>query len=160
MYRSPAGLKIMLLATLPNLNDHARVTWTMRHNPGTTGQNPVATTVPDADFEAVCDCAAALCLESLAAKFIQVGDSTMGADAVNYRTKAQEYQSLAKSLRKRYDDHVGIQEGAAGGTGSGQAAAISVGSMFENMGPGVPRLTHRRPRSLNTFASAAPPESA
>src|SRR5260370_1269489 len=55
LYRTPAGLKIALTSMVPQAADTLRVTWTVRHIPGTSGGSPVATTVPDADFEAVCD---------------------------------------------------------------------------------------------------------
>ena len=81
---------------------------------------------------------------SLAAKYAQTRDPSIGADAVNYRTKSQEYLGLGKALRKRYDDHVGIEDGSAG---AGAAAAqIAIGGTFELMGVGIDRLTHRRPR--------------
>jgi hypothetical protein len=147
MYRSPAGLKIRLRLTTPATGDKIRVTWTLRHSPGTTGQSPVPTTVPDADFEAVSDYAASLAAEALQAIYTQTGDSTISADSVNYRSKAQEYASLAKSLRKRYEDHVGIEESGSGGSGSSTSGpAIAIGSLYEKMGSGVDRLTHRRPR--------------
>ncbi len=148
MYRSPSGLKIRLLVTVPNQGENIRVLWTLRHTPGTSGQNPVNTTIPDADFEAVCDLASALCAEALAATYAQTRDASISADAVNYRTKGQEYLALAKALRARYDAHVGIEEGSGTGAsgGSTQAAAAAVGNLYEQMGSGVDRLTHRRPR--------------
>src|SRR5579884_217934 len=146
MYRAPAGLKILLLLMIAQQSDTLRLTWTCRHSAGgPSSANPViSTTVPDADFEAVCDLAAALCFEALAAFYAQTRDPSIGADAVNYRTKSQEYLSLAKPLRKRYDDHVGVVDGDSGTSASG--AAIAIGGMYEVMGSGIDRLTHRRPR--------------
>jgi hypothetical protein len=150
LYRSPSGVKIRMLASVPSAQDVIRVAWTVRHSPGTTGQNPIPTTVPDADFEAVCDYAASLCLEALAARYAQTGDSTINADTVNYRSKSQEYSSLAKALRKRYDDHIGINEGGTGGSqaqgSSSQAAAIAIGNLWQTQGSGADRLTHKRGR--------------
>jgi hypothetical protein len=147
LYRSPSGLKIRMLGSTPSSSDTIRVTWTVRHNPGTTGQSPIPTTVPDADFEAVCDYAASLAAEALQAIYAQTGDASVNADSVNYRSKGQEYASLAKALRKRYDDHIGIQAGGTGGGNESAAgASIATGSMFQNQGSGVDRITHRRPR--------------
>lgn len=147
LYRSPAGLKIRILGTTPSSTDTIRVAWTVRHSPGTTGQNPVATTVPDADFDAVCDYAASLAAEALQAIYAQTGDASISADSVNYRSKGQEYSYLAKALRKRYDDHIGIKDAGSGsGNESSAGAAIASGSMFQTQGSGVDRLTHRRPR--------------
>ena len=146
MYRKPTGLKIRLLVTVPNAGESIRVEWTLRHTPGTSGQQAVNTTIPDADFEAVCDLAAALCCEALAATYAQTRDATISADAVNYRTKSQEYLALATALRARYEGHVGIEEGTGASAGGNQPPAIAVGSMYEVQGSGVERLTHRRPR--------------
>jgi hypothetical protein len=145
MYRQPTGLVILLSgSTIPGNGELVRVTWTVRHIPGTSGQSAVNTTIPDADFEAVCDLASALCCEQLAAIYAQTRDPSISADAVNYRTKSQEYIGLAKALRQRYFDHIGIEEGqSAGGPAGG---VIAIGSMHEDMGSGVSRLTHRRPR--------------
>lgn len=138
MYRSPSALKILLLETTPTNLEKLRVTWTARHNAD-------GSTVYGGDFDAVCDYAASLSFEALAALKTQSGDPTILADAVNYRTKGQEYLALAKALRKRYFDHIGIEDsGAAGGVSAGPALAI--GDMDLNMGSGVDRLTHRRPR--------------
>jgi hypothetical protein len=118
-----------------------RVTWTCRHTAPTVS---VDSTIPDADFEAVCDYAGALCCEALAARYAQTNDSTIQADAVNYRTKSQEYLGIAKALRKRYDEQVGIQEGGTGPGGGTVPGALAVGDMELKQGSGVERLTHRR----------------
>jgi hypothetical protein len=144
LYRTPAGVKIALTSMVPQTSDTLRVTWTCRHTAPTAS---VDSTIPDADSEAVCDYAAALCCEALAARYAQTSDSTIGADAVNYRTKSQEYLAMAKALRKRYDDHIGIEESGSGASGgSPTAGAIAIGDMNLTQGSGVDRLTHRRPR--------------
>jgi hypothetical protein len=64
----------------------------------------------------------------------------MGADTVNYRSKSQEYLTLAKAKRKLYYNHLGIDETPAGVE---DKAAISIGSMRNIMGTaGVDRLVH------------------
>lgn len=108
------------------------------------GVSTVATTIPDSDFEACSDLAAAICAEKLAAIYAQTRDPSIAADVVNYRTKSQEYLALAKALRQRYFDHIGIEEdGKGSGAGPG---AIAIGDMELRQGSGVDRLTHRRPR--------------
>jgi hypothetical protein len=145
IYRTPTGLKLALNSLVPATTDTLRVTWTVRHNPGTTGAQAVATTVPDADFEAVCDLAASFCCDKLSAVYARTNDPSIQADTVNYRSKAQEYASIAKQFKKRYDDHIGIEDSGAGG-GSPTAGAIAIGDMNLTQGSGVDRLTHRRPR--------------
>jgi hypothetical protein len=132
-YRSPSGLQIMLLGTSPSVSDQVRIGWTARHKSD-------GSTVPDADFEAVCDYAAALCYEALAGIYAQTGDPTLSADTVSYRTKSQEYLGLAKAARKRYFDHLGVDDTAGVNVGP----AIATGSIHENLGVGLDRLTHRK----------------
>jgi hypothetical protein len=143
MYRTPTAQKILLLSSVPNNTELVRVSWTQRHITGNAiavgQQGAIATSVPDADFEAVCDLAAALCAEKLAASYAQSRDASITADSVNNLTKSQEYLKLATALRKRYDNHVGSDEE----TGK-QGPAIAMGDMELKQGSGVDRLTHRR----------------
>jgi len=134
LYRTPSGLKIMLISETPASTDTLRVTWTARHKDD-------GSTIPDPDFEAVCDYAAALCYEALAGIYAQTGDPTLAADAVNYRTKSQEYLGLANALRKRYYQHLGIDPSDAG---TGVGPAIATGSLYETQGSGLDRMTHPR----------------
>jgi len=132
LYRDPSTLKIMLLSATPAASDTLRVTWTTRHkNDGST--------VPDPDFEAVCDYAAALCYEALAGTYVQTGDATIMADSVNYRTKNQEAMSMAKAAKKRYFNHLGIPEDDKGVE---VGPAIATGSIHEALGVGLDRMTH------------------
>lgn len=138
LYRNPppTGLVVRMLPTIPNAGDDVRITWTARHkNDGST--------VYDADFEAVCDFAASLCLEALANIYAQTGDASIAADTVNYRTKSQEYLGLAKAARQRYYNHMGIDDPTQG---SQQGGVIAIGSQHEELGGllGIDRLTHPR----------------
>ncbi len=137
MYQSPSGWNIRFLVDVPLTTEKVRVTWTARHTSD-------GSTVPLPDFDAVCDFAASMCCERLAAIYAQTGDNSIGADIVNYRTKGQEYLALAKAARKRYFNHLGLSEDA--GESGISAPALSIGDMNLMMGPGVDRLTHRRPR--------------
>jgi hypothetical protein len=142
LYRTPTGLKIQLSSITPAATDNVRVTWTCRHTAPTSS---VDSTIPDADFEAVCDYAGALCCEAMAGKYAQTRDPSISADAVNYRSKSQEYLGLANAMRKRYASHVDIPDAGAGkGGGSGVAGAIAVGDMELDLQAGIQRLTHRR----------------
>lgn len=132
-YRTPNALKIRLVDAAPAAIENLRVTFTARHKSD-------GSTVRDADFEAVCDYAAALCFEALAAAYVQVGDASIAADSVNYRTKSQEYLSLAKGARKRYLDHMGITDGSS--NDAVVRPAIATGELDQLGGGGVDRLTH------------------
>jgi len=133
MYRTPAGMKIMMISTAPQATDTVRLTWSARH----LGDG---SSVPDPDFEAVCDYAAGLCYEALAGIYAQTGDATIMADSVNYRTKSQEYVGLAKAAKKRYFDHVGVDDSKGVEVGP----AIATGSIHESLIGGFDRMTHRK----------------
>jgi hypothetical protein len=135
LYRTPDGYKIMLTADSPNAADNLRVIWTAQH--ATDGS-----TVPDCDFNALVDLSAALAAEQLATIYAQTSDPTMSADVVNYRSKSQEYQGLAKMLRKRYYNHLGVDESATGD--AEQRPALAVGQQYLEMQSGVDRLIHQR----------------
>jgi hypothetical protein len=132
-YRDPSALKIMLMAVTPSGSDTLRITWTARHKSD-------GSTVSDADFEAVCDYAAALGYDALAGIYAQTGDPTIAADTVSYRTKSQEYAGLAKAARQRYYSHMNIDPTAGNDVGP----AIATGSIHETLGVGLDRLTHRK----------------
>lgn len=132
MYRDPSALRILMTSQSPSVGENVRVTWTARHKDD-------GSTVPDYDFEAVCDFAAALCLEALAKTYAQTGDPTIMADSVNYRTKSQEYLSLSKAVQKRYFDHLGVSQNP---DTPQVGPALANGSVHETLSPGLDRLTH------------------
>lgn len=136
VYRSPSGYQLQLLSFVPQPGDFVRVTWTCQHSPD-------GSTVYPGDFYAVCDFAASLCLQSMASSAAQLGDSTIGADTVNYRAKSQEYLTLAKEARRKYFSHFGVDENDKGE--AQDAPAISTGSLHNIMSSaGVDRLVHSR----------------
>jgi len=47
----------------------------------------------------------------LATYYAQSGDSSIGADSVDHKSKAKEYAARAKAYRTIYFDHLGIAEG-------------------------------------------------
>lgn len=132
LYKSPTGTLIMLLDTQPSIGESLRVVWTARHADD-------GSTVPDQDFEAVCDYAAGLCFDALAASYAQTGDPTIAADSVNYRTKSQEYLGLGRAAKQRYFDHLGISSSP---TSTGVGPALASGNLHEELTAGVDRVTH------------------
>jgi len=133
IYRTPGQAdSILLNFDSPSADEMARVTWTARHLID-------GSTVPDRDFFAVVDYAASLAADWLATYYVGVGDPTIGADVVNYRSKSQEMLSVSKALRKRYFSHMGIEEGASG---EDQKPAFSLGNQYLEQNSGVARLIH------------------
>lgn len=101
LYRGPAGLRLRLLTAKPASTETVRVTYTIPHSEDS---------VPSPDLEAVANLAASVCLRQLAAAFGQTSDSTISADVVNYRSKADEFRRLADSFEALYKHHLGIRD--------------------------------------------------
>lgn len=133
VYRAPTGYTLLLDFDTPGEDESIRVTWTARHLID-------GSTVPDKDFFAVVDYAASLAADWLSSFYVGTGDPTMSVDVVNYRSKSQEMASVAKALRKRYFNHMGVEEGT---TGEAEVApAFALGNQFLEQNSGVDRLVH------------------
>lgn len=100
------------------------------------GTATLESTVPDADFDAVSNLAASLAFDQLAALKVQSGDPTISADAVEYRSKSDQYRSMAKEHLRLYNQHLG--KGAEVGAASGTK------NLDVDLSVGWDRLTHPR----------------
>ena len=61
---------------------------------------------------------------------------------VQYRSKSAEMLAVAKALRKRYYNHMGVEEGATGEDEVGPA--FSLGNQYLEQNSGVDRLVHNK----------------
>lgn len=139
VYRTPGQPeRILLDFAAPGPGEFLRVTWTARHLID-------GSTVPDRDFFAIVDYIGSMAAEYLASYYVGTGDASMNVDVVNYRSKSQEMLSVAKALRRRYYNHMGIEEGANGGAAEVGAAA-ALGNQYLEQGSGVDRLLHGKGR--------------
>lgn len=86
---------------------------------GMRTMNAVAasTTVLDGDYTAFCDLAASLCADSISAKYARTSEPAFNADAVNFRTRSQEWQTVAKVLWTAWERGMGLSGGGADGAG-------------------------------------------
>src|SRR5581483_11746486 len=134
LYKKPTGLVLRLFNDTPSSAQSVRVSYTIRHS-----VDDSAGTVPDADFEALCHLAANYALMSLANRYIQAIEGTIGADVVDQRTKSQEARSSAAAERKEYFNHLGIKEGE-------QTAGMAFHDQPGTYPWGEQRLTHMRRR--------------
>ena len=132
LYRKPTGLFHQFL-TVPASAKVARVTYTALHVVSAT-----AGTVPDHRFDAVCTLAAAVSCQWLANRFSQQGDSTIGADSVDHKSKAAEYASRARELERTYMKALGITDLG------GPPAASATRDWDQGYPFGIDRLTHPR----------------
>lgn len=126
-YDDPAGVKLRLIVDTVPVSESFRMTFLV---PRTD------TIVLDNDVDAVATLAASFCMTILANAFIQLGDSTIGADSVNYRTKSQEAEARAKALLKSYKEQLTLRE-----DDTVDAAAV-VGTNELDYPGGMDRLTH------------------
>jgi hypothetical protein len=66
--------------------------------------------VPESDFYGAVNLAAVLAAWRLHALYNQLGDSAVGADAVDYRNKAAEYRLLGQDLEKAFKVAFGLDK--------------------------------------------------
>ena len=102
LYATPAGQTIMLASAVP-IGAAVRVTYSIGHVVSNAED-----TIALGDREPVCCLAAASLCDQLASLYSGDSDSTIQADSVNHQSKAGEFASRAKALRKRYLDELGI----------------------------------------------------
>lgn len=127
IYESPTG-SFLRFITAPANGKSARLKFTAAHAID-------ATTASDADYHAIGALAGALAARKLAAIYTQTGDASIAADTVNYRTKAQEYLTLARRLEKDYENLMGTDRERS-------APAASRSAAWKGNTAGGERLTH------------------
>ncbi len=73
--------------------------------------------VPQADFFAVCNLAACVACQWMAAKYAKASDTTIGADSTTHTTRTSEFASRSTEFCNAYKSHLGldgeqVQQGA------------------------------------------------
>lgn len=66
--------------------------------------------VPQIDFFAVCNLAACIAMEWLAAKYAKAADTTIGADSTTHTTRTTEFSNRSKEFCKLYSSHMGLDQ--------------------------------------------------
>ncbi|HHJ80938.1 MAG TPA: hypothetical protein ENJ65_04820 [Candidatus Tenderia electrophaga] len=102
IYNAPGTQQIMVQASLP-ASATVRASFTVQHV-----LDDVTDTIDIVDREPVASYAAAILCDQLASLYSGDSDSTIQADSVDHQSKAREFSSRAKTLRKRYYDELGI----------------------------------------------------
>lgn len=131
LYQTPSTIKIRLLSTTPATGKNARVFFTKPHL-----VDGSSATIPAVDEEALSNLAAAIGLRALASLYAGTVDPSIAADIVNYRSKAQEYTSLADKLEANYRAHLGLDKDSEAKAASGFADVDQTNSV------GLDKLTH------------------
>ena len=108
--------------------DNILVTYTARHV-----HSSEADSIPADDLPAVCWLAAAQIADGLAADKAASSDSTINADTTNHRDGEQRWASVARRLRERYAEHLGLR------------GPVAAASAIKNLNPSAQfgdRLVH------------------
>lgn len=127
----PVRVLRFLTTTPASGTDNVAVRYTTRHL-----HTDETDTVPVDDLDALCYLAASYAAETLAAWMAASSDSTIAADNVNHRNGSDIWRSVARSLRARYDAHLGKGEAA------NVAAAGATVDWDTNLSWGHDRLFH------------------
>lgn len=90
----------------PAADEIIRVIYTATHTHSTD-----ADTIPTIDYDAVVNLAAAIAALKVAAHFAKSADSSIGADAIDYITKAALWKDQADKYLGMYKEHLGIRDG-------------------------------------------------
>lgn len=131
-YRTPTGLVIQF-DTAPANGTTARVSYTTLHVVSLT-----VGTIPDHRFDAVCNLAAMIACQWLANRWSQTSDPTISADSVDHKSRASEYSSRVRELKRAYMESMGITDLA------GPSAASATADWDQGYPWGADRLTHPR----------------
>ncbi len=102
VYRSATGtLVLRLLDRTPGASETVRMTYTGVHTvDASTGS------IPDIDFDAVCNLACAGACRAMSARYSEKLDSSISADSINFRSLAKEWADLAKAYQAAYREHL------------------------------------------------------
>lgn len=132
LYQQPAAIKIQLDDALAAAAQ-VRSSFTVRHtlDAGTD-------TIPVKDREPVAAWGASILCDQLAALFSGQQLTTIPADSVDHKTRAEEYAARARNLRTRYFNELGIDPKR-----SVAAAAVVNLDLQDSRGSTI-RLTHPR----------------
>jgi len=112
LQRDDSGLFLWFTQARPAASEFFLAAFTAPHT-----LNASTSTIPVSDDQAVMDLGAAFACDQLAALYAKDIDSSISADAVDRRTKSDNYRSMAASLRKSYAAKMQTGEsGRAAGT--------------------------------------------
>lgn len=133
---TPSTTRLVFADTVPSSGTLVRITYTAFH---VLHASAASTTIPDPDFYAFCDFVGSLGADAIAAKYAQTHSPVVSADSADYRSKAREWQEVAKRLRGRYESFFGIGDAASASIAA--AGATVNWDMRQSYGGG---LTHER----------------
>jgi hypothetical protein len=129
---APVGLVIRMSIT-PPAGQAIRVTFKVPHSITDSGS-----TIKASDFQAFCKLVAAEACDDLSRHYTQTSERPqMGVDQAFFTSKSREYESRAKTLRRQFDEHIGVPE-------DGTPAASVTKNFDTKASDGRERITHPR----------------
>jgi len=127
---SSTSKKLRLFTTVPATGKTLRIEYSSPHKED-------GSTVPDVDFEAVCDLAAAYACTALAAVYNQLVAQVYSAPSDGaHQTKSQHYLALAKKYEGQFEAALGLDGETK------QPAATGWVEWESPLAEGSPKLTH------------------
>lgn len=108
--RGTSAEKLRLLRLTPVSGEIVRLTYTLPHT-----VDDSSATIPANDLKCLAWLAAAEGCHILARRYAQTSEPILGADSVNYTSKAAEYTRLGRELERKYQNHIGLKEGDTAG---------------------------------------------
>ncbi len=117
VYKNTSQMWVEVSNTLTNLATHQVTTVTDTDNIVVTD---LSVDIPPGDFFAICNLAAGLVCQALAAKYSRTADSTLSLDSVDHTPRAQAFAARAKEFIGMYDEHLKLgEEGKTADTAAG-----------------------------------------
>lgn len=109
LYRTPTTLVLRFLVDTPaSASANIRLTYTGYHSQGVDEANGTASTIPDADFDAVCALAASYAATQIVQSYTDAVEPGSDAAFVQGDDRAEGYRRAAKELRAIYTDMIGL----------------------------------------------------
>lgn len=100
--------KINLIQLTLGAAELARIQFTTIHT-----VDGSSSSIPDNDFDAVCNLASGHFANALAAFYAEANDSTLGADVVDHQEKARVFGERATQLYRDYKTHIEVGDASA-----------------------------------------------
>lgn len=70
----------------------------------------LSTDIPQQDFFAVCNLAACIACQWMAAKYAKATDTTIGADSTTHTSRTAEFSNRSQEFCKKYSEHMGFDQ--------------------------------------------------
>ncbi len=120
IYQGIDGSQLRFLYDSPGATETFLLSYTARHVVATGAEiPPIATTIPDNDFDAVCNLAGALCCYALGRKLTEEsGGASMAVRDQTWRSVLR-YSEKGKELMALYYSHIGVHQNAPAASVSG-----------------------------------------